>query len=295
MGAKRILITGSGSWIGMQLEQYLTRWADRYQVDRISVRGDDWKSLSFSGYDAIYHVAAIVHQEQTKTDPAYAQLYHAVNGVLPVELARKARQEGVKQFVFLSTFAVYGAPYAVGKTTIIDANTPLQPEDNYGISKLEAENGLRQLETETFRIAILRPPVVYGPGCKGNYTTLQKFARKLPVFPDVGNQRFMLYIDNLSELVRLIVERNWSGTICPQNREQANTCTMVQWIGQEHGKQIIRIPGMTWSLKLLGRLSSKAAKGFASIYFDESLSAFPEDYNVVGLRASVTESERMES
>lgn len=289
---KKILITGGGSWIGSCFAAYVSKWHGQYSVDKISVRDDSWREMSFEGYDAVYHTAAIVHQEKTKNDPAYAQLYDRVNAVLPVELAKKAKAEGVPQFVFISTFAVYGVEYGLNAPVIIDRNTPLCPQDHYGISKLKAEQGLQALECDSFRVAILRPPVVYGRGCKGNYNSLQKYARVLPAFPDVKNRRFMLYVDNLSELVRLIIERGDRGIFCPQNAELTNVCRMVRWIGQEHGKKILPVPGMKWLIRLMYPLSPRIGKGFASIYYDESLSAYPENYNVVSLRDSVTLSER---
>ena len=67
---KKILITGAGSYIGGSVEGYLARWPEDYQVDTLSVRGEEWKNTSFQGYDAVLHVAGIVHQKKTKDDPA---------------------------------------------------------------------------------------------------------------------------------------------------------------------------------------------------------------------------------
>lgn len=288
---KRILITGSNSWIGNCFEAYLKKWPEAYQVQKISVRDEQWRDMSFVGFDAVFHVAAIVHQEKMKNDPNCAQLYDRVNAVLPVEIARKAKAEGVGQFLFISTFSVYGIEYSLGAPVVISEKTPLTPNDLYGESKLKAERGLEALESDTFRVAILRPPVVYGKGCKGNYTSLQKYARLLPVFPKVDNRRFMLYIDNFSELVRRIIDRGDRGIFCPQNREMANVCQMVQWIGQEHGRKVYAMPGLLWLIRLLYPLTPRIGKGFATIYYDEALSYYPEDYCVVSLRESVTLSE----
>ena len=215
---KKILITGANSYIGMSLEQYLSQWPEAYRVDTVDMVSDSWRELSFSGYDAVFHVAGIVHQADSKDDPAQAELYDRVNARLPVEVAQKAREAGVKQFIFMSSASVYGLTAPLGKVVMITKDTPLKPADNYGISKAKAEEGLAALAGEGFKLAILRPPMIYGKGCKGNYVTLAKLAKKLPVFPWVENQRSMLYIENLSEFVRLILEDEAEGIFCPQNR-----------------------------------------------------------------------------
>ena len=182
---KKILITGAGSYIGGSVEGYLARWPEDYQVDTLNVRGEEWKNTSFQGYNAVLHVAGIVHQKKTKDDPACWEQYRQVNVDLAVETARKAKAEGVGQFLFMSSESVYGLSAPLGKQVVITRETPLHPVDNYGRSKAQAEAELEKLSGEDFRLAILRPPIVYGKGCRGNYVTLAKLAKKLPVFPKV--------------------------------------------------------------------------------------------------------------
>ena len=153
--------------------------------------------MIFSGYDSVFHVAGIAHIKETIKN---RDLYFSVNRDLAYEVAKKAKEDGVRQFVFLSTMSVYGL-----NTGIIDNNTPEAPKNAYGRSKLEAEKLIRELEAANFQVAIIRPPMVYGKGAKGNYQRLSKFAQKSPIFPDYNNQRSMLYIDNLCEFVRLII------------------------------------------------------------------------------------------
>lgn len=288
---KKILITGEGSYLGRSLEKYLSQWPEGYTVDAISVRGDGWKEASFRGYDAIYHVAAIVHMEQSKNDAAQAELYDRVNARLPVEIARKAKAEGVGQFLFVSTAAVYGLTAPLGKTVVIDRNTPVAPKDNYGISKAKAEQGLLELADGQFRVAILRPPMIYGKGCKGNYNALASFAKRLPVFPRVENRRSMLYIENLCELVRLIIDRQDSGIFCPQDRQTVNTCEMVRLIGAANGKTIRLIPGLGWAMKLLRQITSKVDKAFGSLCYAEALSRYEQDYRVADLEEAIRRTE----
>ena len=203
---KHILITGANSYLGKSLAAYLGQWPEEFRVDSISVRDDSWKAADFHGYDAIYHTAALVHMEQDKQDPRQASLYDRVNAQLPIAIAEKAKAEGVGQFLFLSTAAVYGCTAPIGKTGTISADTSIHPADNYGASKWKAEQGLRALAEDGFHVAVLRPPMIYGKGCKGNYRTLEAMARKLPCFPAVSNRRSMLYVGNLNELVRLLLQ-----------------------------------------------------------------------------------------
>lgn len=289
---KKILITGSGSYVGRSLQSYLSAWEGDYRVDSISVRDDAWRNTSFADVDVIYHCAAVVHQPETKNDPTQAAYYEAVNTRLPYEIALKAKEEGVKQFIFLSTAAVYGIRSKIGEDTVITAQTPIAPTDLYGRSKAEAEKCLRTLEDENFKVVIIRPPMIYGRDCKGNYNALSAMARRLPVFPKVSNRHFMIFIDNLSEFVRLVIDREDSGTFCPQNSQISSTDELVRLIAQTHGKKIILIPGFNWALRLLGKFTDKAEKAFGSLCYSEELSAYPEDYCVVSLAQSVLITEK---
>lgn len=289
---KRILITGAGSFIGRNVKAYLERWPESYQADMVSLRGDDWQKQSFRGYDAILHTAGIVHQNKSNDDPAQAELYDRVNHRLTVEVAEKAKREGVGQFLFLSSESVYGLHAPVGKVTTITMDTPVHPVDNYGISKARAEEALNALRDESFKVAILRPPMIYGKGCKGNYQTLSKLAKKLPVFPLVENQRSMLYIDNLCEFVRLLVEDGADGLYCPQNAEYVSTCDMVNRIAHANGHGLLLVRGFTWALKLLRPVTGMADKAFGSLCYDRALSDYPKNYCVKSFDESILETER---
>ena len=288
---KRILITGTQGYIGSALAQYLRRWPEEYQVDFLSLREEAWRQADFGGYDAIVHAAAIVHQPKSKDDPSQAELYDRVNHLLTAELAQKAKNEGVCQFLFLSSESVYGLHAPVGKTLTITADTPLNPTDNYGISKLQAEKALTALRDDHFRVAILRPPMIYGRDCKGNYRTLARLAEKLPVFPNIANQRSMLYVGNLCEFLRLLIQDEADGIFCPQNTEYVSTGRMVQEIAKVHGKHIRLVGGCAWALNLLSHVTSLAGKAFGSLCYDKSLSDYPQNYNIVGFEQSIAETE----
>ena len=287
---KKILITGKGSYLGNSLKAYLEAFGDCYQVDCLSLRSGDWKEQSFRGYDAVYHTAAIVHQPRSKDAPGELARYRAVNCDLAVDAAKKAKAEGVRQFVFLSTMAVYGLTAAFGKTVTITAQTPTVPTDNYGLSKLEAERALLSLEGPDFRVSILRPPMIYGKDCKGNFRSLVSFARRLPFFPKVPNQRSMLYVGSLNRLVQQIIDREDRGIFCPQDPEYVNTSAMVQAIAAAQGKHLVLVPGFSWAFHLLRHLTGAVDKAFGSLVYDKSLSELEEDYRIASFPDSVKQS-----
>lgn len=287
---KKILITGKGSYLGNSLKAYLEAFGDCYQVDCLSLRSGDWKEQSFRGYDAVYHTAAIVHQPRSKDAPGELARYRAVNCDLAVDAAKKAKAEGVRQFVFLSTMAVYGLTAAFGKTVTITAQTPTVPTDNYGLSKLEAERALLSLEGPDFRVAILRPPMIYGKDCKGNFRSLVSMARRLPFFPKVPNRRSMLYVGSLNRLVQQIIDREDRGIFCPQDPEYLNTSAMVQAIAAAQGKRLLLIPGFSWALHLLRHLTGAVDKAFGSLVYDKALSKLEEDYCIASFPDSVKQS-----
>lgn len=227
---KKILITGANSYIGTSFEKYIKQWSEKYKVDTIDMIDGNWKKKNFSGYDVVFHVAGIAHIKETKEN---AELYYKVNRDLVYEVARKSKNDGVKQFIFLSSMSVYGM-----ETGVISKDTVPAAKSNYGKSKLQAEELIAPLQDSTFSIAVLRPPMIYGEGCKGNYVRLEKFALKSPIFPDIKNKRSMLYIDNLCEFVKMIIDDESKGLFLPQNDEYVCTSDMVREIAISHGKKI---------------------------------------------------------
>lgn len=289
---KRILIAGAGSYIGRSVRTYLQQWPQNYQVDMVRMSDGSWKEKSFCGYDVVLHLAGIVHQEKSKCDESQAGLYEQVNTKLALETAQKAKTDGVGQFIFMSSASVYGLTAPFGKTVMITKDTPLKPIDNYGISKAKAEEWLQQLADDNFHLAIIRPPIVYGKSCKGNFAILEKLAKRLPVFPKVDNLRSMIYVDNLSELIRLIIDDGAQGIFCPQNNEYSNTSDVVSQIAHANGKGILLIGGFGWALKLLRHVTPKVDKAFGSLCYDFEISRYSRDYCVKSLNESIQEIER---
>ena len=284
---KRILITGSSSYTGNALREYLSAWPE-YHVSSISLRGDSWKSESFGGFDTVIHTAGIAHDSTKSSDK---ESYYRVNSELSFETAKKAMNDGVSQFVFMSSSIVYGKSAPVGKTKIITRDTPVNPESYYGDSKVKAENMLSALDDENFRVCILRCPMIYGKGCRGNYPVLSKIARRLPFFPNVHNVRSMLYVKNFAEFVRLMIDDSTRGIFWPQNGEYSDTAEIVRMIAESHERKMIMLPFCEIPLKVLAGFSGLVNKAFGSLAYDMSLSDYRVDYRLYDLRGSIEESE----
>ena len=284
---KRVLVTGVNSYIGNAFRSYMEQYPEEAVVDGISVRNDAWKTLDFSGYDCIFDVAGIAHADTGHVSEEVKKRYYAVNCDLAVALAQKAKEEGVRQFIFMSSAIVYGDSAPIGFQRMITRDTPPAPADFYGDSKLQAEKGILPLADDHFKIAVLRPPMIYGKGSKGNYPVLSKMAQKLPAFPKVENCRSMLYIGNLVEFVRLVINNEESGFFFPQNGQYSNTSQLVQMIAEAHGKHIILVGGCTVPLRLLSQATGLVNKAFGSLAYDMSMSEYKENYRRFSLEESI--------
>ncbi len=227
---KRILITGANSYIGTSFYDIMSDFKDEYIIDTIDMIEDTWRNSDFSRYDCVFHVAGIAHIKETKKN---SRLYYEVNRDLAIETATKAKTEGVKQFIILSSMSVYGI-----ETGFITKNTVPCPSTNYGKSKLQADETIFRLCDDNFQVVILRPPMVYGKGCKGNYISLSKYAKKMPIFPSINNERSMIYIKNLVLFIKKVIDETNSGLYLPQNAEYINTSNMVNLIAKVHGKKL---------------------------------------------------------
>lgn len=284
---KRILITGANSYIGMSVEKWLMKEPEKYKIDTINVHGDSWKKVDFSSYDVVYHVAGIAHADVGKVSEERQQLYYKVNTELAVAVGEKAKSSGVKQFIFMSSMIVYSGCME----KIITAATQPKALNFYGDSKLQADMGLQKLASADFKVVILRPPMIYGKGSKGNYPELAKLAVKLPVFPKVKNKRSMLYIENLCQFVKLMIDNEENGVFFPQNGEYTAISDMVKMIAQVKGHKIVLIPGFGWAVRLMmklpGKIGGLATKAFGDSAYEMSMSEYREAYRVKSLKESI--------
>lgn len=239
---KKIIIAGAGSYIGESFKEFLSQWPEQYKVDVISTKGLEPKPEMFEGIDAIFCVAGIAHIKETNEN---RHLYFDVNRDLVVRIAKNAKEAGVRQFIILSSMSVYGLE--VGRIT---KDMEPHPVTAYGESKLQADEEIKKLEDESFIFTCLRPPMVYGKNCTGNYQELRKFALKSPIFPNYKNQRSMIYIGNLCEFVKDAIDEKKSGLFFPQNAEYTNTSKMVRAIAEMHGKKIRLTKVFNWALTI---------------------------------------------
>ena len=262
---KKVLITGANSFVGMNIERWLMKTPEEFSVDTVDTMNDVWKQADFSKYDAVFNVAGIAHVDPK---PEMAPLYYKVNRDLAIEIAKWAKDHGVKQYIYMSSKIVYHASKSL-KGDVVTKNTTPNPNDFYGDSKLQAENGLKELETDTFKICILRPPMIYGP----------------------NNKRSMLHVDNLAEFVKQLILRDMSGTFFPQNSEYADTVELVRYFADKNNKKVW-ITGLLNPFVWLGGFFLKpVCKMFSSSYYEQDMSQYGFNYQVVSDKDSLEDVE----
>jgi UDP-glucose 4-epimerase len=282
---------GAESFVGDAVKRHLGKWPDKYSVTEVDTRNGKWKEVELSAFDIVYHVAGIAHSDIRRVNDEEKRKYYEINCVLALDVAKKAKEEGLKQFIFMSSAIVYGDSASIGKDRTISSATPCSPNNFYGDSKVQAEKGLLSLQDESFSVVILRCPMIYGKKCKGNFAKLETIALKAPFFPKIQNNRSMLYVGNLAEFVRLMIDNHESGIFWPCNREWSNTSEIVKMIGECHGKNVRLVPGFSWLLKLLSHVTGDINKAFGSLAYEEYLGDYKEEYRLYSLPQSIKETE----
>lgn len=279
-----LLLTGASGFIGSNVR---TQMPDSIRVTPLSVRNDDWRNVDFSKFDAVLHAAGIAH---VLDGNVMDETYHEVNCVRTLEIAEKAKKAGVGLFVFLSSIIVFGAPTPAGAHAPITPQTAPNPENAYGKSKLDAENGLRAMEADSFRVAILRLPMVYGKGCKGNYTRLASLARKCPLFPAFDNRRSMLYIENLTSLIAKIVFDCPSGTYHPRDGVSRSTGEIARAICAAHGKKCVQTRLLAPAVRLMGK-GGIVRRAFGDQEYASDMPDYPENYRAFDFESAIRKTE----
>lgn len=300
---KRVLITGTNSYIGKYTGKYLQMFhseqEEKYEVTFLSQRGDEWEEHDFSGYDCVLDVTGIAHVDEGKLSGEEKKRYMQINCELAVKTAKKAKQEGVERFLFCSSILVYGGNYSIGQGVRISKESQPCPTNDYGASKWQAEQKLKTLEADDFKVIRLRIPFVYGPGCKGNYNILSKWSGRLPVFPSIPGQKSMIYIENLSECIRRLLEEGESGVYFPQNATYASAAELVTQIRKIHGKKTYLWRGLNPMVRLFAKMPGKGPKVLRKVFgtyvYDLDMSRNPGNYQLVDLEESIRRSERKES
>lgn len=289
---KRVLITGANSYIGTSFERYIKEnYSDELKIDTLDMLDPKWKEFDFSKYEIVFHVAGIAHADVGNVSEETKQLYYKVNCDLAYETASKAKESNVKQFIYMSSIIVYGESAPYGKSKIITKDTKPDPANFYGDSKLQGEMKLAPLQDNSFNIVIIRPPMIYGKGSKGNYQLLSKLAKKLPIFPNVKNERSILYIENLCEFIRLLMDDNAYGTFYPQNREYASTTEIVKNINPKIKVLELMNIGVIIASKIPGKIRILCNKAFGNLMYEQTMSGYHENYCCYSLEESIKKSE----
>lgn len=225
---KKILIIGKNSYIGNSLKEILEISGNKYQLKILSSRDDEWKKVNFKDYSTVINVAAIVHSPKTEK-----KIYYQINRDFVINVANKAKKEGVKQFIQMSTMNVFGLDEGV-----INDTTPLLPKTDYGKSKLQADEYLNKIKSDKFKVCIIRPPMVYGKNCKGNYRRLEKYVEYIPFFPNLKNKKDFIFIENLTDFIKYVIDNEIDGIFYPRDPELISTYEIVKEIAQNKGKNM---------------------------------------------------------
>lgn len=273
-----IIIFGAGSYIGEHYREALQSRGHRVtMVDAIKVKPDD---IDFTGVETVINVAGIAH---IKITPDMEDLFYKVNTDLATTLCRVAKARGVRQYIYMSSMNVYG-----DTSNCIYSRAQENPKNFYGKSKLLADKNIHEMATEDFKVASVRPPVVYGKGCKGNFVLLVKLSKMFFLFPEFKNTKSLIYIDNLSNLICDIVEDSEGGFFHPQNAEYTNIVEIIKEVRSAMGKKTLIIPGLGWMVRLLMKLSHKAERAFADDYYDLDFSKYRDNsYCTVSFKDSI--------
>ncbi len=282
---KKILITGANSYIGTSFENYMKKY-DGYEIDTVDMIDGSWRQKDFASYDVVFHVAGIAHSDTKKASNDVKASYYRINTELTAETAQKAKADGVGQFIFMSSMIVFGT-----KRSCVTKDTVPQPDNFYGDSKLQADIKIHKLEDKSFKVVSIRPPMIYGKGSKGNYPILAKFAKVTPIFPDINNKRSMLYIENLCEFVKLMIDNDENGYFYPQNDDYVKTSDMVAQIARVCGRKVILTKLFNPIIWAFGR-HAIIKKVFGNMYYEKNMSEYRNKYDFFDFEESIIRTEK---
>ncbi len=240
---KNVLVTGSNGYLG---SSFINQYKNKYKFENFSLLTQKLEDINFDSVDIVLHCAALVHQ---KIEHSYEK-YHEINVEYPLKLAKLAKENGVKQFVFISTIAVYGEDEEK-----LDENTVCNPITPYGKSKLAAEKELLKLNDDNFVVSIIRPPMIYGKNAPGNIDSLIKLVKKLPIIPlgGIENKRSFISIQNLCHMIDEIITQQKAGVFLASDDEPLSTSRLIELIAKNLNKKVylIKIPFFESFLKLV--------------------------------------------
>lgn len=283
---KKILITGANSYIGQSFKKWIDHSnSEEMIIEMISVRDDAWKKMDFGLYDTIINVAGLAH---VSTDPNLKEIYYKVNRDLAINLAEKGKFDGVKQFIFLSSMIVYGEKNGLKSPNIISQDTPMNPIDFYGDSKLQADVKIQSLADKEFKTAVIRTPMVYGPNSTGNFPKLLLMAKRNAIFPKINNKRSMIYIDVLSEFLRQCILNDATGVFFPQNEDYVSTSDIILNTRMLLGKKTYFISAFNFLILFFSRRARLINRVYGSKVYSRELSKYEFSYNLnLSLKESI--------
>lgn len=269
MKKKTLMITGASGFIG---SNFIKRYKEKYNIipmDLLKVKPEE---IDFNGVDTVLHLAALVHQMQG----APREKYFEVNTKLTKKVAEEAKKQGIKHFVFYSTVKVYGYDGDLyNHSMILNEESECNPvNDPYGESKWEAEKILRNLEDDNFKVGIIRPPMVYGKGVKGNMESLIKLVKLLPILPFNydKNRRSLVNIENLMYLTTLVIDKEAQGVFLPLDEKNISLKEIVEGIEKAYNLKRINIPMIQPIFWLLTKVKPNImVRLFGTLQFDNKL------------------------
>jgi len=277
---KSLLLTGAKGFVG---SYFKGEYADKYNIQTFSFLNDDFKSLLGEDVEVIVHLSALVHQ----MGGAAKDEYEKVNVTQTLDLAKKAKASGIKHFIFMSSIKVYGEETNVA----YNEATECMPEDEYGKSKLKAERELLKLESDDFKVSIIRTPIVYGYGVKANIKNLIRLVQKVPVLPfgEIQNKRSMVYVGNLCHMMDAIIQKKASGIFLASDDRAVSTTELIELIANALGKKIylIKVPFFESLLKFIKPSFHKRLYGSLEVdnhdtltrLFGEAKASLPKERN----------------
>ncbi len=264
---KKVLIYGKGSYIGEHYRKGLE--ARGHQVEMVDSLVQKPGEFNVAGNDVVINVVGIAH---IKITPDMESLFYEINTDYAVDLCRLAKEAGVKQYIYMSSMNVYG-----DTSECVKSREQENPKNFYGKSKLLADQRIHAMEDANFKVVSIRPPVVYGKGCKGNFTLLKKIANVAFIFPKYNNIRSMIFIDHLTNFLCQMVENEENGYFHPQNKAYVTTAEAVVAIRKAMGKKTLLIPNLGWIIRLMMCFVSKAERAFSDDYYDMDYSRYKDN------------------
>lgn len=288
---KKVLIIGKNSYIGKSLVNWVNKnYIEEIQITSVGAKNSEWKQVELKDYDTILHLAAVVHSSEKKVP---ADLYFKVNTELSYWIAEKAKKHDIKQFIYMSTMAVYGIQGSLKEKVTINSESLCHPTSLYGISKYKGEQKINLLSTKDFKVAIIRPPMIYGLDCPGNYSRLSKAISIMKLFPAINNERSMIYIDNLCEFICNVIKNNKEGVFHPQNKEYVETTELISEMSNARNKKVYTSTIIGKLIKKIMWRNSNIIKLYGNLVYDKKLSERDDiEYCVVDFKESIKLSEK---